>query len=103
MSASISSRPRERSGFEHDQDVGHRVRHRILGPLRTARSAHHVLDLGNLAQHVFDAVVQAIDFLERGLGGQHGLQEERAFVQLRHEVAADAQAERDARHGDEQA
>ena len=47
-------------------------------------------------------MIQPIDFVERRLGGQHGLQQERALVQLRHEVAADPQPESDARNRDQQ-
>ena len=44
---------------------------------------------GTSRKQVFDAMIQPIDFVERCLGRQHGLQEKRAFVELRHEVAAD--------------
>ena len=87
--------------LQDDQDVGQRVRHRIFRALRPTCSSHHVLDLGNLAQDVLDPMIQAIDFLECGLGGKHGLQKERPLIQLRHEVAADAKSEGDGRHGDE--
>ena len=72
-------------GLEHDQHVGDRVRHRVLGALGAAGAAHHVFDLGERAQHVLDAVVQAVHLLERGLAGQHGLQQQRALVELGHE------------------
>ena len=68
MSASISSSARA-VRLEHDQHVRHRVRHRVLGPLGAAGAAHHVLDLGNLAQDVLDPVIQPVDLVERGLGG----------------------------------
>ena len=87
--------------LQDDQDVGQRVRHRVFGALSATRSSHHVLNLGNLAQDVFNSMIQAIDFLERGLGGKHGLQKERPLIQLRHEVAADAKSEGDGRHGDQ--
>ena len=71
-------------------DVRQCVRHRIFRALRATCSSHHVLNLQNLAQDVFDPMIQAIDFLECGLGGKHGLQKERPLIQLRHEVTADA-------------
>ena len=46
-------------------------------------------------------MIQAIDFLECRLGGKHGLQKERALIELRHEVTADAKSEGDGRHRDE--
>ena len=82
-------------GLEDDQDVRHRVRHRIFGSLGPPGSSHDVLDFGHAPQDVLDPVIQAIDFVERGLGWQHRLQQERAFVELRHEVAADPEAQRD--------
>ena len=69
------------------------MRHRVLGALGAAGAAHDVLDLGKLAQHVLDAVVQAVDLVERGLGGQDRLEQERALVERGHEVAADREAE----------
>ena len=80
-------------GLENDQHIRDRVRHRILCAFRTTRAAHDVLDFGYLSQHVLDAVVQPIDFVQCGFRWQDGLQEERAFVQLRHEVATNAQAQ----------
>ena len=88
--------------LEDDEHIRHRVRHRILRPFRTTRSAHDVLDLGHLPQDVLDAVIEPIDFVQRRFGRQHRLQQKRALVQLRHEVAADAQPEHDARDRDQQ-
>ena len=73
---------RSRSGFEHDEHVRDRVRHRVLGALGAAGAPHHVLDLGELAQHVLDAVVEPVDLLERRLRRQDRLQQERALVEL---------------------
>ena len=78
-------------GLEHDEHVRHDVRHRVFGPLGAARAPHHVLDVVEAAQHVLDAVVDAIDLLERRVGRHHRLQQERAFVELRHEVGADGE------------
>ncbi|MNC94582.1 hypothetical protein D3C83_114730 [compost metagenome] len=47
-------------------------------------------------------MIQAVDFLECGLGGKHGLQKECSLIQLRHEITANAKAEGNGRHGDEQ-
>ena len=46
-------------------------------------------------------MIQAIDFLECGLGGKHGLQKECPLIQLRHEITANAKSEGNGRHGDE--
>ena len=81
-------------GLQHHQHVRHGVRHRVLGALGAARAPHDVLDLRHLAQDVLHAVVQAVHLLERGLGRQHRLQQERPLVELRHEVAADPQRQR---------
>ena len=67
MSSSISSRSRRALCFQDHENVGHRVRHRIFGALGPSRSPHDVLDLGNPAQDVFHAVIQTVDFVERGL------------------------------------
>lgn len=64
------------------------MRHRIFRPLSTTGSSDHVIDFRHLAQEIFNPMVKAIDLLERSLRGEHGLQQERAFVQRGHEVAA---------------
>ena len=93
-------RARARSGFEHDQHVRERVRHRILGALGAAGAPHDVLDLGERAQHVLDAVVQPVDLVERRLGRQERLHQERALVELRHEVRAEPRGEPQRGHRD---
>ena len=87
--------------LEHDQHVGHRVRHRIFGSLGPPGSPHDVLDFGHAPQDVLDPMIQAVDFVERGLRRQHGLQQECAFVELRHEIAANPKSECDARCRDQ--
>jgi hypothetical protein len=77
------------------------VRHRIFGPLRPACPAHNVLDLRYLAQDILDPVIQSIDFVERRFCGKNGLQKEGAFVQLRHEITADAEADSNDRDGNQ--
>ena len=84
--------------LQDDQHVRHGVRHRIFGALRSSGPADDVLHLRHLSQHIFHAMVQPIDFIERRLRRQHGLQEIRAFVELRHEVGADARGQGE--HGD---
>ena len=70
ISASSSSSARAALGLEHDQHVGERVRHRVFGALGAAGAPHDVLDLREPAQDVLDAVVEAVDLVERGLGRQ---------------------------------
>ena len=65
------------------------MRHRIFGRLRSPRPPDHVVHFGDLAQQILDAMVEAVDLLERRLRRQNGLQQQRAFVELRHEVRAD--------------
>ena len=65
--------------LQRHQHVGHRVRHRILGALGPAGPPDDVVDLRHLSEHVLDAMVQAIDLLERRLGRQDRLQQERAL------------------------
>ena len=67
---------------EHEH-VRDRVRHGVLGALGAAGAAHDVDHLGNLAQHVLDAVVQAVDLVQRGLGGERRLDQQRALVHRR--------------------
>ena len=71
---------------EHVRD---RVRHGILGALGTAGASDHVFDIGELAQDVLDAMVDAVDLVQGRLGGKDRLQEEGSLVEGRHEVAAD--------------
>ena len=88
--------------LEDDENIRDGVRHRILGPFRPTRSSHDVFDLRHLPQHVLDPMIEPVDFVERRFGRKHRLQQKRAFVQLGHEVAADAQPEHDRRDRDEQ-
>ena len=67
MSSSIAVEIARPVRLQHDQHVRQRVRHRIFGALGPAGAAHDVLDLRHLAQDVLDAVVQAIDLVERRL------------------------------------
>lgn len=45
----------------------------VFGALSAAGAANDVLDFGDAAEEVFDAVVEAIHFVERGFGGEDGL------------------------------
>ena len=93
MSASIASRSRERSGLRTTSTsetvcgIGSSVR--SARPVRRTTSSTS----GHLPQDVLDAMIQPVDFVERRFRRQHRLQQKRSFVQLRHEVAADAQAQ----------
>ncbi len=66
------------------------MRHRVFRALSATRSSPDIFDLRNGAKDVFNSMIQAIDFLECGLRGEHRLQKEGPLVQLRHEVTADA-------------
>ena len=94
MSVSISLELSRAVGLEHHEHVRQRMRHRIFRALGPPGAADDIVDFRDLSQDVLHAVIQAIDFLQGGLGRQDGLQKECAFVELRHEVAADARAER---------
>ena len=76
------------------------MRHRVFRPLRPAAAPDDILHFGDTAEEVFEAVIQAIHFLERRFGGEDRLHEERAFVELRHEVAADDECQRERRDRD---
>ena len=67
------------------------MRHRVLGALGAAGAPHHVLDLRERAQHVLDAVVQPVDLSSEASAAARSAQE-RALVELGHEVAAEPQA-----------
>jgi len=54
--------------LEHNEHVRERMRHRVLGAFGASGAPDDVVDVGELAQNVFGAMVEAIDFLERGLG-----------------------------------
>ena len=51
------------------------------------------LHLRDRAEQILDAMIQAIDFIERCFRREDRLDEECAFVELRHEVAADHESE----------
>jgi hypothetical protein len=65
--------------------------HRILGPFRPTRSSHDIFDFRDLLQHVLDPMIETVDFVARRLRRKDGLQQKGSFVQLGHEVAANAQ------------
>ena len=67
------------------------MRHRVLGALGAARAPDDVFDLVESTQDVLDPVVDPIDLVERRVRRHDRLQQERAFVELRHEVGPDAQ------------
>ena len=74
--------------------------HRILRSLGSSRSAHHIVDIAELAEHVLHAVVDSIDFVEGGVRRHHCLQQERSLVELRHEVRADEEGQGNSWYGD---
>ena len=74
----------------------------IGSSVRSARpgAAHHVLDLGELAQHVLDAVVEPVDLVERGLGRKTVWSRSAPSSSCGMKSLPTASAEREGRHGD---
>ena len=87
--------------LQDDEHIGRGVRHRIFGRLRASRPSHDIVDLRDFTQEVFDAVIEPVDLFERGFRRQDRLQQQRAFVEPRHEVRADPRGDEQGRHGDE--
>ena len=82
---------RVRCGLQLNEHVADHVRHRIFGLFRSARTARDERDAGDDADHVLDLNVHLVDVFERRLAGQHRLDQQRAFVEFRHELGADVE------------
>ena len=75
------------------------MRHRILRTLRASGAPHDVLDLGKGAQRVLGPMIEPVDFLQRRFDRHYGLDEQRALVEARQKIGADAGREKERRHG----
>jgi len=77
-----------RRGRERDEHVAQRMRHRVLGLFRPARSPRHERDTVRPGEHILDLRVHPVHFAEGRLRRQHRLHEERPLIELRHELRA---------------
>ena len=78
------------SGFRMTIDLHHADGRRVEGRLGAADLAHHALDLGHAGDRQVLLAVDLDGLRERALRQQRGHVEERALVQRRHELAAEA-------------
>ena len=76
------------------------MRHGIFGAFGAAGPADDVLHLRERSEEVLGAMVRRVDLRQRGLGGQHRLDQERALVQPRHEVTTDEESQHERGNGE---
>ena len=81
--------------LEHGPDVGLMHAHDVVGDLGPAGLAVDQANLGELLDDLLDLRRRPNRPLERGRGDAHGLDHQVALVELRHELAAQVQADRD--------